>query len=226
MLSDKRQRQDYVAAIKQSEQQSLSQLYEPVLKPKSQAVTVRPGRSRKVAGFMRELTKRRKAFQDSGKAVHGSALEVVEQEREVAFEVESVRQVKKPQRFPALSFTALHPELEVFARTGRLAAQPQAITHAFTVMARSAVGRKFRVSATAVTTPQLFVSNEYERTVRLPDNQPNDNFTVSPGSTWKCPENKAVLTHRSVPFTGSSGASSGRSPSLWCRKRPRSWCRC
>lgn len=189
MLSDKRQRQDYVAAIKQSEQQSLSQLYEPVLKPKSQAVTVRPGRSRKVAGFMRELTKRRKAFQDSGKAVHGSALEVVEQEREVAFEVESVRQVKKPQRFPALSFTALHPELEVFARTGRLAAQPQAITHAFTVMARSAVGRKFRVSATAVT-PQLFVSNEYERTVRLPDNQPNDNFTVSPDPAWKYHENR------------------------------------
>jgi hypothetical protein len=44
---------------------------------------------------MKELGIRRKAFQDTGNAVHSSALQEVEQEKEVAFEVETICEVQK-----------------------------------------------------------------------------------------------------------------------------------
>jgi hypothetical protein len=42
--------------------------------------------SPRIAVFMKELNTRRKGFQDTGNAVHGSELQEVEQEREVAYE--------------------------------------------------------------------------------------------------------------------------------------------
>jgi hypothetical protein len=56
-----------------------------------------------------DLTRyRRKAFQDTGNAVHSSTLQEVEQEREVAFEVETVREVQKPVHYSPLTFRGLH----------------------------------------------------------------------------------------------------------------------
>ncbi|EHK96031.1 hypothetical protein M7I_8285 [Glarea lozoyensis 74030] len=48
---------------------------------------------------MKELGIRRKAFQDTGNAVHSSALQEVEQEKEVAFEVETIREVQKQEHY-------------------------------------------------------------------------------------------------------------------------------
>ena len=72
---------------------------------------------------MKELNVRRKGFQDSGNAVHGSALQEVEQEREVAFEVEVVREVEKPVHYSPLSFPGLHQDIIDFVKTGTLAAR-------------------------------------------------------------------------------------------------------
>jgi hypothetical protein len=41
--------------------------------------------SPRIAVFTKELNTRRKGFQDTGNAVHGSVLQEVEQEREVAY---------------------------------------------------------------------------------------------------------------------------------------------
>ncbi|KAM0277518.1 hypothetical protein ACHAQH_005717, partial [Verticillium albo-atrum] len=161
----KDQREKYTVSIKQSEQQSLQQLYEPRPRQKSGGAAI-ASTDLQLVEYMRDLEARRRGFQDTGRAVHASALQEVEQEREVAFEVESVRQVKKSLSYMAYSFPGLHSEIETLARTGRLPADSHVLVPAFKSLARTATGRRFRVSD-QVTEPQLFISAEFERTVKL-----------------------------------------------------------
>ncbi|KAK7960428.1 hypothetical protein PG988_011642 [Apiospora saccharicola] len=91
-VDDDDERSEYVAAIKQNERQTLQQLYGPQKKGKSSnPATIRVGLS--LAPYTRELETRRKGFQDTGAAVHASALQEVEQQRETEYEIELVRQV-------------------------------------------------------------------------------------------------------------------------------------
>ncbi|KAM0324566.1 hypothetical protein ACHAQA_007951 [Verticillium albo-atrum] len=191
-LLDKKQREAYTASIKQAEQQSLQQLYEPKVRQKAGGLAMN-GADPQLVGYMRELEARRKGFQDTGRAVHASALQEVEQEREVAFEVESVRQVKKMCSYPAYSFSSLHPEIETFARTGRLPADSRFLVPAFQSLARTGVGRKFRLS-NKVQNPGLFVSAEFERTVKVNIDLTIDNF-IRPVNwiLWSQVAEKAVI---------------------------------
>ena len=175
-LTEKPQREMFIDAMKQEEQQTLQQLYEPKLK--TRAMGLQTSTDHGLRGFIRELNSRRKTFQDTGRAVHSSALQEVEQEREVAFEVESVRQVKKPHQYPAHSFPGLHPNLESFARTGRVPADAHYFVHIMNSLSKTAVGRKFKISRTA-TDSKLFVTAEFDRTVRLNLDLSMDNFVVS-----------------------------------------------
>ncbi|KAK1993934.1 hypothetical protein LX36DRAFT_728628 [Colletotrichum falcatum] len=173
-ITDKCQREKFVATVKQDEQHSLQQLYEPKRKAKG-TNDLRTGSHAKIKAFVKELNARRKAFQDTGRAVHASALQEVEQEREVAFEVETVRQVKKPHHYPALSFPGLHPEIESFAKTGRIPAGALTFVPAVKSLSKTAVGKKFRVSDRS-SQQRLFVSAEFERTVKLNLDLTSDNF--------------------------------------------------
>lgn len=78
------QRTAYLNSVRQVEQQSLAQLYGAKKKFKADAVSLNI--SEKLAKFMTDLQERREAFEDSGQAVHGIALQEVEQERETQFE--------------------------------------------------------------------------------------------------------------------------------------------
>ena len=82
--ANSQQREAYLASLRQIEQQTLEQLYGHNTKPKPS--TSLGKLSPRIAVFMKELNTRRKGFQDTGNAVHGSALQEVEQEREVAYE--------------------------------------------------------------------------------------------------------------------------------------------
>ncbi|KAF4965489.1 hypothetical protein FSARC_6722 [Fusarium sarcochroum] len=172
-LDDKPQRKSYVQAIKQDEQQSLQNLYEP--KVKSRATGMQTSNNEVLGGFIQDLNARRKTFQDTGKAVHASALQEVEQEREVAFEVESVRQVKKPQQFAAYSFPGLNASLETFIRTGRLPADTNYFNHVFHALARTGIGRKFKVHSKA-THSKLLETVEFGRTIKPKGDLSTDNF--------------------------------------------------
>lgn len=173
-LTHRDHRAKYVAAIRQNELQTLKDMYEP--KAKIKASGLKPSHP-KVAAFVKELDRRRKGFQDTGKAVHGSVLQEVEQEREVEFEVECVRQVKKPTRYDALTFPGLHRDLEMFIRTGRLPVDSYSYSHVFHVLSKTSLGRKHRVSRSATNQSRLFVSAEFERTARLHVNlTTRDNF--------------------------------------------------
>lgn len=177
-LVDSHQRAQYVSSIRQNELQTLQEMYEPKAKGGKQSgfQSAHP----KMVAFAEELNTRRKGFQDTGRAVHGSALQEVEQEREVAFEVEAVRQVKKMVQYDALGFPGLHRDLEVFARTGRLPIESHAISHVFRLISTTKLGRKHKVSGKAsLAQSNLFVSVEFGRTVKLYTAPPPDNLLVS-----------------------------------------------
>lgn len=78
------QRTAYLNSVRQIEQQSLAQLYGARKKVKADEVSLNA--NKKLARFMTDLQGRREAFEDSGQAVHGTALQEVEQERETQYE--------------------------------------------------------------------------------------------------------------------------------------------
>ena len=174
-LADSKERSRYLKVLQQKEQQTLEQLYIP--KPKSK-LPATAKMSLKVSGFIDELKTQRKGFQDSGNAVHGSALQEVEQEREVAFEVEAVREVQKPTHYSPLSFSGLHPDILCFVRIGRLLAGNRGYEHVFAALRRTPPGKKHGISSESFTS-KFFVSHEFTRTVRLPVDRSDSSFLVS-----------------------------------------------
>lgn len=175
-LSDSDQRETYLSSLLQAEGETIEQLYNPRLASKNSAAG--PW-SPEVANFIKELKIRRKGFQDNGNAVHSSALQEVEQEREVAYEVENVREVQKPTHYAALGFPGLHKDILSFALTGRLAAWSESYEQAFAMMKKTSVGRRYGINVDA-TSSKLFVSAEFSRTVSIPlGRRAQDNFQVS-----------------------------------------------
>jgi hypothetical protein len=175
-LDDADQREAYLGTLRQIERQTLEQLYD--VRTRSKSVATSKTLAPEIAAFMKELNVRRKGFQDTGNAVHGSALQEVEQEREVAFEVEAVREVKKPVSYSPLSFAGLHKDILSFVKTGRLAAGSSGYKQAFVALRRTALGLKYGISS-VVTGSRLYVSTEFTKTILVPRGQPNDNFQVS-----------------------------------------------
>lgn len=174
-LTDVNHGEAYLGTLRQSEQQTLEQLYGV---KKSRAAKSGEFPNPTIASFMKALNTRRKGFQDTGNAVHGSALQEVEQEREVAFEVEAVREVQKPVHYTPLSFAGLHKDIINFVKTGRLAADSHGYEHALMVLRRTALGLKHGIFNDAIVS-RLYVSKEFVKTVSVPLGRPNDNFQVS-----------------------------------------------
>ncbi|KAF2029595.1 hypothetical protein EK21DRAFT_67348 [Setomelanomma holmii] len=172
-LNNEDSRKAYLDIVRSKEQQSLKELYEPkyqqrgpTLKASSFAPCLRT--------HVSEVLERRKGFQDRGFAIHSSALEEVEQEREMEFEVESVREVQPPIHFKALKVAQLHPDLEEFATTGRLPAGSDAFQSMFFALQKTALGEKHGTITATGTAASLYVSTQFTRTVRL--KELNDNF--------------------------------------------------
>ena len=175
-LTDKAHRHAYLAILQQAERLTLDQLYDPKTQAKVASSQITP--APEISEFLKELNTLRKGFQDNGSAVQGSALQEVEQEREVANEVETVRELQKPSHFSALKFPGLHADIASFATTGRLAADFQCYQHAFSALSRTALGQKFGIQSEAMCS-KLFVSTEFTRTVHMPLGRPHDTFLVS-----------------------------------------------
>lgn len=170
-LSRESYREAYLKVIQHPERQTLEQLYGVMTDTQPSSLADVP--STELKSFMEELRKRRRVA--SGDAVHSSVLEEVEQEREVEFQVEEVRQVQKPTHYKALEFPGLHAAVSHFAKTGDLAGE-HGYEHVFDALARTSIGQKYDVCRTK---SQLFVSNEFMRTIELRNRVPNDNFLVS-----------------------------------------------
>ena len=167
-----KKRGEYVRALRENEKQMLQQLYKPRLNSKLSKTnkTFAP----ELAGFMKVLNSRQKLHKGFGEGIPSSALQEVEQEREVAFEVEAVREVQRPKHYEALTFPGLHQDIVDFVLTGRLATAGAGYEHWMTAVERTAVGRNHAVQPSNKRS-KLFVSIEFSRTVT----KPNDNFLVS-----------------------------------------------
>jgi hypothetical protein len=179
-LNYKPHRDEYLKLLRQTEKKTLRRLYEPKSLSKTENSTTITTFAPQLSSFVRELNKRRRAFQDTGNAVHASALQEVEQEREVEIEVEveAIREVHKPVHYHPHKYDGLHRDIIKFVKTGRLAAGSAGFEHAFMALKRTVVGIKYGVNRQALDS-QLFSSIEFSRTVMCPTGKPNDSFLVS-----------------------------------------------
>ncbi|KAH7323576.1 hypothetical protein BKA65DRAFT_511056 [Rhexocercosporidium sp. MPI-PUGE-AT-0058] len=169
-LTKKRHREAYLKIIQHPERQTLEQLYGEVTDIQPSSLTDTP--STELRGFIEELEKQGRAANGNEGRIPSSALEEVEQEREVEFQVEQIRQVQKPTHYKALEFSSLHPAVFLFATTGTLAGG-KGYEHAYDALARTSIGRKYKVQRSK---SQLYVSAEFMRTIELGNRISNDDF--------------------------------------------------
>jgi hypothetical protein len=174
LLTENSHREAYLKVIQHPERQTLEQLYGTTTD--AQPSLLARTRFAELKGFMEELRKQRRAANGNGNDIHSSVLEEVEQEREVEFQVEEVRQVQKPMHYKALTFPGLHTAISHFVKTGDLAGR-HGYEHIFEALARTSIGEKYNVCRT---TSRLFISTEFMRSIELRKRVTNDNFLVSP----------------------------------------------
>jgi hypothetical protein len=179
-LYDSEERDLFLNVIRQKEKRSLKQLYEPksrsIMKKSDIAARFDP----QLGKYIEDLIKGRKSFKDSNNAVNASALQEVEQEREVEIEVavEQVRQLQRPPRFHPLRFESLHKDILQFVTTGRLVTRSAGYEQSFEALRRTAVGKKHLISKNA-TTSRIFSTMEFTKTVLVPFGKPHDAYMVN-----------------------------------------------
>ncbi|KAH8814811.1 hypothetical protein F5884DRAFT_151839 [Xylogone sp. PMI_703] len=187
-LTDYSHREAYLAVVQQPERQSLEQLYGNIVDFKatfSQSLQFPEMRK-----FMEKLHNQSMEVTSSGYDVPSSALEEVEQERQIEFQVEEVRQVQKPIHYNALSFPGLSTVISKFVSSGRLVGENGYI-HVFKALASTSLGQKYDVRGTST---ELYVSAEVMRTIKTKKNRPNDSF-MRPVEwvLWSCSSNTALI---------------------------------
>ena len=173
-LTDSKHRTAYLQVLRQPEQQTLEQLYKPECDSEYNITT--ESLSLGLDVFMEELMLRQKDSHANSNKIHSSALEEVEQEREVAVEIEEVRQAQKPKDFKPLTFPGLNPTITHFTKTGELAI-PHGCDHAFMALRRTELSLKYEISESTASS-RLYASAEFMRTVQLKKGRRNDNFLV------------------------------------------------
>jgi hypothetical protein len=173
LLESSDSRDAYLDVVRSNEQWSLKQLYEP--KHNQRGTTIKSSNfAPSLRGYVSDILQRRKGFLDRGFAVHASALEEVEQEREMEFEIESVREVQPPVHFKALKVGGLHQDVKTLAQTGRLPAGSDCYEPMFGALQKTALGLKHGAITAAGAGAGLYVSTQFRRTVSAIE--PNDNF--------------------------------------------------
>ncbi|GLB04652.1 hypothetical protein AtubIFM57258_010668 [Aspergillus tubingensis] len=176
-VQNKTHREKYMEILQQSEQQTLEQLYKPRLCGSSDEerglLAALPPATGRVAEFLEQLDHRRSESDLLQSTTTSSALEEVEQEREVAYEIEEEREVQRPQRLKAYGFPGLHPALSHFAKTGQL--QGFGTVTAASVLHGTQLSKKFGIKGSSLL-PHLLVSVEFTRTVKS-KHKTGDEFT-------------------------------------------------
>lgn len=172
-LAEECHRESYLGVIQSPERHTIEQLYGVVTD--TQPISMVDAPFTELKGFIEELVEQQRETNSNKNGIHSSLLEEVEQEREVEFHVEQVRQVQNPTHYKALTFPGLHPAIFLFAKTGGLAGR-QGYEHVFDALARTSIGQRYNIHRT---TSQVYASVEFMRTIQLKRRIPNDNFLVS-----------------------------------------------
>lgn len=160
--------------IQQREEQSLEELYGPV-ESGSASVAIETSVPR-LRGYVSKLeAQKREMAQNGDKAIRSTALEEVEQEREVEFEVEQERESERPRHFQALGFH-LDEDVFDFASSGVVKENSLAFIPAFEFLGTMKIGHRHRVKATGST---LFVSQQFTRTINHDNAKTSRSMVVS-----------------------------------------------
>ncbi|GAB1319238.1 ubiquitinyl hydrolase 1 [Madurella fahalii] len=172
-LTNERQREAFLQVIRRPERQTLGELYGTRRDCPPHPAT-EPLPAEKLGDFIQELNRQQKMVAGSGtwREAHDSALEEVEQEREVEFQAEHVQQKQQHPAYDALRFPGLCRSIRDFVGTGKLSGG-EGYQHAFDAIASTNTGKKYKVRATG---SQLFVSAEYMRTIVLEGRSEIDDF--------------------------------------------------
>lgn len=179
-LTNGNHRKEYMEQLQQPEQQTLEQLYAPRVQEVHDPVSLQNISlpiDGKLCEYIQELKQSYYASRVNKGSVICSALEEVEQEREVAYEIEEERELQRPDLMKAHKFPGLHRAIEIFVRTGLLDNNGDCIK-ASTVLDLTQLGRKHKIEASCLMS-RLYVSPEFLRTIRLKKGEKDDNFTVS-----------------------------------------------
>ncbi|KAK7415019.1 hypothetical protein QQZ08_012459 [Neonectria magnoliae] len=150
---------ELLGVIRQREDQSIEELYGS----KTTAATTQQLKLdfSRLQTFNSHLRRQRLGLQHFGRQCESSALAEVEQEREVEFEVEQVREKQKRGQFLPLAFPGLDPYISRFVETGCLDPRGGYI-QAFAFVGTTKIGQSFGVHETE---SRLFVSSEFTKTI-------------------------------------------------------------
>ncbi|KAL1886622.1 hypothetical protein Plec18167_000554 [Paecilomyces lecythidis] len=174
-LQNEAHRAAYMENLNRPEQQSLRQMYPPRNPQANSGASSTVDSSitdRKLSEFMQELN-RIDAKSHVGDDSETSALDEVEQEREVANEVEE-REVQRPLPMTPLMFPGLDPSISEFVKTGKLRRDGNHVK-ASVVLSTTNLGLKHGIDASSFM-PHLFVSMEFTRTAKLNEGETHDNY--------------------------------------------------
>lgn len=172
-LIDVKQRKALIEVLQQPEKARLSQLYGSDCQSlKIDSINV----SNTTLKEMSKILLSRQSEYKQSSDIDSLAAEQVEQEREVEFQVEEVRQIQKPPKYKPLRFNGLHADLKSFVESGKLPSDSTSYLPAFDLFKTTDIGKKFEVSCNLT---KLYVSTEFVKTVELRGAVSPDNFMVS-----------------------------------------------
>ncbi|RKF80414.1 putative p-loop containing nucleoside triphosphate hydrolase [Golovinomyces cichoracearum] len=118
-----------------------------------------------IGSILKQLRTQSEGYMESGNCHYSTALQEVEQEREVANEIQVIEQKQKPVHYKPLNFKGIHPHILEFIDTGKVRSVSSGYELAFEFISRTIIGRKYSVNRRAFS-PKLFVSIEFDRTVK------------------------------------------------------------
>jgi hypothetical protein len=172
-LSKKKHRSALLGVIESPERLTLEELY-GVRAEKHRSASEHITHSG-LRDIVKELATQRQITDHHHSSLSHSAMEEVEQEREVEFQVEEIREVQRPERHQALQFPGRHPGISHFVETGFLGGA-EGYELAFSALSRTYLAKKYNLRHRG---SQLLVSTEFMRTIVLRPGRPDDDFLVS-----------------------------------------------
>ncbi|TQS35459.1 hypothetical protein Golomagni_04120, partial [Golovinomyces magnicellulatus] len=159
---DDTERQKFLSVIRQHEDLNLVDIYGAKKRRKSLSLL---DSDPAIDSILKELKVQSEGYMESGNFHYSTALQEVEQEREVAIEVYVIEQKQKRAHYEPLNFNGLHPHILEFIETGKVRSVSSGYELAFNFISRTFLGRKYGVSTKSIS-PKLFVSIEFDRTVK------------------------------------------------------------
>ncbi|KAF2758009.1 hypothetical protein EJ05DRAFT_464946 [Pseudovirgaria hyperparasitica] len=170
-ITDIKQRENLLDAIQHPEMQTLEQLYGDAETPERVLQQRSSIKHPALQPFVDDFNRRQNssAMVDAQRT---SALEEVEQERQVTQEIQEVRQVQAPGHATALVFPGLHPAIKSFVQTGSLP-DDCGYFRSLEVLVQTSLGKAHGLSTAG---SRVWVSLEFMRTVQRKGKAGKDNF--------------------------------------------------